>query len=126
MRAVQDTDDGKYFVPTGPGQSLDDVTKAAAKATQAFETRLATLAATVEHIKHDLDSTRSQIQRDREEMDIEYSLETGSSYVVESPDSAELRAQERHLTEQTIRAAALQRQLTEFTTLISVSSRQLG
>jgi two-component system sensor histidine kinase DegS len=113
-------------VPTGPGQSLDDVTTAAVKATQAFESRLATLAATVEQIKHDLDSNRSQIQRDREEMDIEYSLETGSSYVVESPDSAELREQERYLTEQTIRAAALQRQLTEFTTVISVSGRQLG
>lgn len=113
-------------MPTAPGRSLDDVTKAAAKATQAFEARLATLAATVEHIKHDLDSSRSQIQRDREEMDIEYSLETGSSYVVESPDSGDLRKQERYLTEQTIRAAALQRQLTEFTTLVSVSGRQLG
>ena len=113
-------------MPTPPGQSLDDVTKTAAKAAQALETRLATLAASVEQIKHDLDSTRSQIQRDREEMDIEYSLETGSSYVVEAPDSAELREQERIFTQQTIRAAALQRQLTEFTTLIAVSARQLG
>ena len=113
-------------MPTGPGQSLDDVTKAAAKATQAFETRLATLAATVEQIKHDLDATRSRIQRDREEMDIEYSLESGSSYVIESPDSGDLRERERVFTRQTIRAAALQRQLTEFTTLVSVSARQLS
>ncbi|MEX2314686.1 MAG: histidine kinase, partial [Thermomicrobiales bacterium] len=113
-------------MPTAPGQSLEDVTKAAAQATQALETRLATLAASVEHIKHDLDATRSQIQRDREEMDIEYSLDTGSSYVIESPDSGDLRKQERELTQQTIRAAGLQRQLTEFTTLISVSARQLA
>lgn len=111
---------------TPPGRSLDDVTRAAAKATQAFEARLATLAATAEHIKHDLDATRAQIQRDREEMDIEYSLESGSAYVIEAPDSGDLREQERAFTRQTIRAAALQRQLTEFTTLISVSSRQVG
>ncbi|MDQ3548602.1 MAG: sensor histidine kinase [Chloroflexota bacterium] len=102
------------------------MTKAAAKATQAFETRLATLAATAEQIKHDLDATRARIQRDREEMDIEYSLDSGSAYVIESPDTGDLREQERAFTQQTIRAAALQRQLTEFTTLISVSSRQLG
>jgi two-component system sensor histidine kinase DegS len=125
MRAGE-SDDGKYCVPTAPGQSLDDVTKAAAKATQALETRLATLAATAEHIKHDLDATRSQLQRDREEMDIEYSLESGSAYVIEAPDSAELREQERIYTQETIRAAALQRQLTEFTTLIAVSARQLN
>ncbi len=113
-------------MPTPPGRSLDDVTKAAAKATQAFETRLATLAATAEQIKHDLDATRARIQRDREEMDIEYSLDSGSAYVIESPDTGDLREQERAFTQQTIRAAALQRQLTEFTTLISVSSRQLG
>jgi two-component system sensor histidine kinase DegS len=113
-------------VATGPGHSLDDLTKAAAKATQAFETRLATLAASAEHIKHDLDASRAQIQRDREEMDIEYSLETGSSYVIESPDSGDLRERERLLTEQTIRASSLQRQLAEFTTLVGVSGRQLG
>lgn len=121
-----ESDDGKIFVPTGPGRSLDDVTRAAAQATQAFEIRLASLAATAEQIKHDLDATRSKIQRDREEMDIEYSLEAGSSYVMESPDSGELREQERLFTQQTIRAAALQRQLSEFTTLIAVSARQLG
>ncbi len=121
-----DSDDGKYFVPTPPGQTLDDVTRAAATATQALEARLATLAASVEQIKHDLDTTRSRIQRDREEMDIEYSLETGSSYVVEAPDSGDLREQERLFTQQTIRAAALQRQLTEFMTLIAISARQLG
>ncbi len=113
-------------MPTPPGRSLDDLAKAAAKATQAFENRLATLAATAEHIKLDLDATRAQIQRDREEMDIEYSLDSGSSYVIESPDTGELREQERLYTRETIRAAALQRQLSEFTTLISVTSRQLG
>lgn len=125
-RPDSELDDGTNLVATGPGQRLDDLTGAAAKATQAFETRLANLAATAEHIKHDLDASRAQIQRDREELDIEYSLETGSAYVVEAPDSAGLREKERELTRLTIRSSALHRQLAEFTTLIAVTSRQLG
>jgi two-component system sensor histidine kinase DegS len=91
-----------------------------------LEGQLTTLATQVDEIRSEVESVRSRVQRDREELDIEYSLEVGSQYVVESPDSGELRKHERALTEDAIRAASLHRQLTEFSTLISTSARQFA
>jgi len=82
------------------------------------------LAADVEQRKHEFDASRAVAQREREELDIEYSLAVGAQYVVEAPGTEELRATERGLTEQTIRAGALQRQLSEFAALLTTSARQ--
>jgi two-component system sensor histidine kinase DegS len=107
-------------------RSLDDVVKAAARAIQSLESRLTRLAGDVDERKQELDAARAVAQREREELDIEYSLTIGSQYVVEAPGTEELRAAERALTEQTIRASGLQRQLTEFAALLSTSARQFG
>jgi two-component system sensor histidine kinase DegS len=102
------------------------VAKAAAKAIRALETRLTRMSGEVEQRKHALESARAIAQREREELDIEYSLSIGAQYVVEAPDTAELRGTERQLTEHTIRAGALERQLAEFAALLGASARRFG
>jgi two-component system sensor histidine kinase DegS len=87
---------------------------------------LTRLATDVEHRKQEFDTARASAQREREELDIEYSLAIGAQYVVEAPGSEDLRSAERYLTEQTIRAGSLQRQLTEFVALLTTSARQFG
>lgn len=118
--------DAGVFVTTMPGQSLDDVSAEALAAITALESRLSSLALRVEEIRQDVEVSRVRAQREREELDIEYSLETGSTYVVEAPGTEDLRQVERDLIQQTIRAARLHRQLTEFTALITTTQRLLG
>ena len=113
-------------MPTADGPSLDDVARAATDAIEQLEDRLADLVSTVDRIKHDLDATRSHVQRDREELDIEYSLATGSQYIVASPESAELRTREKELTVEALRAGSMHRQFSEFLTFISSSVRQFS
>ena len=113
-------------MPTADGPSLDDVARAATDAIEQLEERLADFVRTVDGIKHDLDATRSHVQRDREELDIEYSLATGSQYIVASPESAELRTREKELTVEALRAGSMHRQFSEFLTFISSSARQFS
>jgi two-component system, NarL family, sensor histidine kinase DegS len=100
--------------------------KAAARAIRSLESRLTSLADRVENMRLELEASRGRVQREREELDIEFSLESGSTYVLEAPNTAELRAAERLLTEQTIRAVSLQRQLLEFTALLAAANRQFS
>ena len=94
--------------PATREENLDDVARAAALATEAFEAQLNAMAGQIEIVKHDVEFVRSRVQREREEMDIEHSLDSGSQYIIDSPDSGELRAMERapvsytHLTLPTI------------------------
>lgn len=113
-------------MPSAPGDRLDDAAQSAADATQALEGQLTTLAQRVDGIKDEVEYARSRVQREREELDIEYSLETGSQYVIESPVTGDLRRIERTLTQDAIRAASLHRQLTDFSTLMSTSARQFA
>ena len=106
--------------------ALDEAAKTAANAILTLESRLARMAAEVEQHKHALEASRAMAQREREELDIEYSLSIGSQYVVEAPETAELRSAERQLTQQTIRAGALERQLAEFAALLGASARRFG
>src|SRR4051794_36070956 len=57
------------------GSDLDEVIKAAAEVTQELDGRIQALASRVDAVKHDLDTSRSRAQHEREEMDIEYSLQ---------------------------------------------------
>jgi len=116
----------EIFVPSASSERLDDVALSSAEATQALEMQLIAFAQRVESIKTEVEYARSRVQREREELDIEYSLETGSQYVVESPDTVELRRTERSLTQDAIRAASLHQQLIEFSTLMSTSARQFA
>lgn len=118
--------DVEMFVPSAPDERLDEVVQSSADATQALEGQLTAFAMRVEEIKDEVEYARSRAQREREELDIEYSLETGSQYVVESPDSGELRRSERKLTQDAFRASSLHRQLIEFSTLMSTSARQFA
>jgi two-component system sensor histidine kinase DegS len=113
-------------VSAADDHSLDELTKAAAKAILALENRLARLAAEAERQNAELNTRRAAAQRDREEKDIEYSLSVGSQYVLEAPGTEELRERERSLTAETIRAGGLQRQLSEFAALLGTSARRFG
>jgi two-component system sensor histidine kinase DegS len=106
------------------GRNLDDIANDVLLAIQSLDTRLATLVDAVERVRNELDTSRATVQRDREELDLEYSLEIGSQYVVESPHSRPLREAEKTLTQEAIRAAAFHRQLVEFSSLISASARR--
>lgn len=108
------------------GQSLDDIARAAAKAMHTLESRLARLSAEAARHQLAVDAERSSAQREREELDIEYSLAVGSQYVVEAPDTAALRTREIRLTEEAIRASALQRQMTDFSAFIGSASRRFA
>jgi two-component system sensor histidine kinase DegS len=107
-------------------QSLDDVVRSTTEAIHSLEDQLAALNSQVEEIKSELDSNRARVQRDREEMDIEYSLAIGSQSIVPAPESTELRAHERALTDQAIRAASLHHQFIEFMSFIATSARQFS
>lgn len=109
-----------------PGQFLDDLATDAVAAISGLEARLASLSAHVEHARAELDNARAKAQREREELDIEYSLEVGSSYVVEAPGAEELRRDERDLIERAMRASRLHRHLTEFATLIGTTQRMFN
>ena len=113
-------------MPPDANNRLDEIAQAAAKAILGLEARLTKLSAEVERSKQSLDAARAVAQREREELDIEYSLSVGSQYVMEAPDAVELRQQERALTERTIRAGALERQLSEFSALLGASARRFG
>lgn len=113
-------------MPTADGPSLDSVARAATDAIEQLEERLAHLVSAVDRIKSDIDATRSHVQREREELDIEYSLATGSQYVIASPDSAELRRREKELTIEALRAGSMHRQFSEFMTFIGASVRQFS
>lgn len=106
--------------------ALDEAARTAAEEILALETRLSQMAVNVEQQKQQLEAARAMAQREREELDIEYSLSIGSQYVVEAPETSELRGAERRLTEQTIRAGALERQLGEFAALLGASARRFG
>lgn len=106
------------------GQRLDDITQTASKALHSIESRLSGLAAAATAQQHIIESERSTVQREREEIDIEYSLSLGSSQVVESPDSSGLRRRESSLTEQAIRAHAMHRQLADFSAFMGSAARR--
>ncbi|RIK46943.1 MAG: hypothetical protein DCC58_01545 [Chloroflexi bacterium] len=114
----------EYHVSSVFGQSLDEIARAAAKAMHTLQSRLARLASETGRYQSQVDAERSSVQREREELDIEYSLTVGSSHVVEAPDSADLRQRELVLTEEALRAVALQRQLADFATFVGNSARQ--
>lgn len=111
-------------VTTELSQSLEDCAAEALAIIAAFESRLTSLSSQVDELRQQLDSHRARVQREREELDIEYSLESGSTYVVEAPGTDQLRTVEHMLIDRTIRASRLYRQLTEFTALISTTQRQ--
>lgn len=113
-------------MPPTPRHGLDEVADEAATAIHALEARLTALSTDVERQKQELDAARAMAQREREEQDIEYSLSIGSQYVVEAPETAQLRGVERRLTEETIRAGGLERQLSEFAALLGSSARRFG
>lgn len=108
------------------GQSLDDMARAAAKAMSTLESRLTRIAADVARHQQAVEADRSSTQREREERDIEHSLSVGSQFVIEAPDTSELRAREVHLTQEAISAGALQRQLAEFAAFVGASARRLA
>jgi two-component system sensor histidine kinase DegS len=107
-------------------QSLDDIARAAVKAMHALETRLSRLAADSSRHLQVVEAERSSAQREREEIDIEYSLLKGSPFVVEAPESAALRDREIRFTEEAIRANALQRQIADFSAFIGTASRRFA
>jgi two-component system sensor histidine kinase DegS len=107
------------------GQTLDDIRSAASKAIHTLETRLARLAVDSERHADAVDAERSAAQREREELDIEYSLTVGSQFVLESPEAAAPREREHRLTDEVIRANALHRQLSDFTAFLSATVRRL-
>jgi two-component system, NarL family, sensor histidine kinase DegS len=111
-------------VPPSFDRDLDEITHDAERSVGALEVQLTALASRVEAHRDALDAQRARIQREREEMDIEFSLETGSTFVIEAPNTGELRSAERALTQQIIRATALQRQFSEFSNLLASSARQ--
>ncbi len=107
-----------------PDFNLDDFSRAALDAIRNLENEIAALSNEVGEINEQVSRERTNVQHEREEMDIFYSLEAGTQHVVAAPDAAPLRERERELTEISIRTSMLERKLTDFATMLSVSRRQ--
>lgn len=103
---------------------LDQIIRTVLDAIRGLESDVTNLSADVEDIQSRYTDERTAVQQEREEKDIFYSLETGTPYLVAAPDTVELRERERTLTALSMRAAALERKLGEFSTVLSVSRRQ--
>jgi two-component system sensor histidine kinase DegS len=106
------------------GQSLDDIARAVAKAVHSLESRLSRLSSEATLHQSALEAERSSAQREREELDIEYSLSVGSPFVIEAPDTLALRQREGRLTQEAIRAGALQRQIADFAGFLGTAARR--
>lgn len=107
-----------------PDNNLDQFVRAALDAIRGLETEIATLSSDVGEVNEHVTRERSNVQHEREEMDIFYSLETGTPHVVAAPEAEPLRVRERALTEESIRTSMLERKLADFATVLSVSRRQ--
>jgi len=103
---------------------LDQFVRTALDAIKHLEGEITSLANQVGLVNSQLAQERTTVQQEREEKDIFYSLETGTSYLVAAPDTQELRKLEQELTEATIQATTLQRRLADFVTVLAVSRRQ--
>lgn len=105
---------------------LEQVTRDVLDAIQSLEVQITSIAAQVRDIHAELTDERTTVQQEREEKDIYYSLETGTPYLIAAPGTAHLRAREKELLEQAIRASTLERRLLDFASVLTVSSRQLS
>lgn len=104
--------------------SLEQLVQSAHTAIRNLETEIAALASEVGDLNSRYTQERISVQQEREEKDIYYSLETGTPYLVSAPDTVELRAREKELVEISIRAATLERRLSDFVSVLAVTSRQ--
>lgn len=104
--------------------SLEQLVQRAHAAIRNLEAEIASIASAVGELSSQLTDERTAVQQEREEKDIYYSLETGTPYLVAAPDTVELRAREKELLESSIRATTLERRLSDFASVLAVSSRQ--
>jgi two-component system, NarL family, sensor histidine kinase DegS len=111
-------------VPGGEHDNFEHFVHAALNAIKHLEKQMASLAEEVGNLNTQLTQQRTSVQQEREEMDIYYSLETGTQHIVQAPGTSELRARESDLLEATIRAGTLKRRLSDFVAVLSVSRRQ--
>jgi two-component system sensor histidine kinase DegS len=112
-------------VPDAREHRLDDLRQSAIDAIRALEVRMALLVEEATEIIDDLDHERGQVQREREERDILFSLGGGLTDIVDAPDADDLRALERELTEETFHARGIAHNLSDFSGVLSVSRRNL-
>lgn len=113
-------------MPTARQQNLDQLHDTAREAIQALDSQISHLVEEVNRLEHELEESRSQIQSEREERDILYSLESGSADVARDPNTDNLRQKEAQLTDDAFRARTLSRGLHNFSSILAASIRQLN
>lgn len=112
-------------MPNARQHRLDDLRQSAIEAVRALEVRMAQLVGETTEVVENLDDERAQVQREREERDILFSLSGGLSEIVEAPDTGELRATEHALFDEALHARSLSHNLADFSGVLSVSRRHL-
>ncbi|MFW6074434.1 MAG: ATP-binding protein [Chloroflexota bacterium] len=112
-------------VGADPNQRLDAILASAKSAVQSLESRMSALADDVQFVLDELGEQRTEIQREREEQDILFSLEHQHEEVHHSPAGDHLRELESRVTEQVLRAETMHRTLTDFASVLSIAARQL-
>lgn len=104
---------------------LDDLRQSAIDAVRVLEVRMAQLVEEATEVIDDIDRERSQVQREREERDILFSLSGGLSDIAEAPDAEDLRTVEQALFDETLHARSLAHNLSDFSGVLSASRRHL-
>lgn len=120
---IQSPDRGKC-VKRIANDSLDQYARTALDAIRTLENELTSLADDVGAFNAELIQERVSVQQEREEMDIYYSLEKGTPYLVAAPGTAGLRERESELLEVTMGASTFERKLSDFAAVLANSRRQ--
>lgn len=112
--------------PPNPSERLDTITHEAQASIHELEQRIAALVDDVTFVLEGLAERRAEVQREREELDILYSLEEGHDHLTQAPGTSALRDSEDQLTNEVLKAETLERTLKDFGSVLSVASRQLS
>lgn len=91
-----------------------------------LDQRIVNLVPAIEALERSLAMQYEHLQREREELDIEFSLASGAAYIVESPDGQELRTAERAAAKDLRRAGIVHRRLNELSAFVASTTRSFS
>lgn len=97
--------------------------QAALEMCASMDQRIVGLVPSIESIERTLARQYEHVQREREELDIEFSLASGAAYIVESPDGTALRREEQLYATELRRAGIVHRRLNELAAFVTSTTR---